>query len=1558
MSYREQTGGLTAHLKQFTSGDFQRASIEFFKALGYQSDRTININSVEDFKKLVDRNDLLNEENACISRWQSVHFLFQITEKEIHSGSGGTLSLGFAQPYERKDIRSYLFFAIKLGPRTDGSKVATRTELSKITRSINRLVPQPVLVLFLYDHSLSLAIINRRKNMRDATRDVLTRVSLIRDIDCIHPHRAHVDILERFSLHRLRAESESLRTFAHFDDAWKNLLSVRELRRTFYRELVAWFHWAKTEIKLARLPNMTPDTVSNRSRATKEFTVRLISRTLFAWFLKEMRLIPAELLELYGITDERRFLPKAPYNPDANSYYRGILQNVFFQALNRPMDQRRKSGPAAANDRTVTKPELKRLDYLGKNHLPEDFDYDLFDRIPYLNGGLFDTLSEDNASDTIEDGAFKIPNKLFYAKQEDGFMVNVGAGKRASNQPVEGLNRIFDRYRFTVSENTPLEEDVALDPELLGLVFENLLAEIDPDDTAAAKTARKASGSYYTPRQIVDYMVNEALHLHLRTQLEKSGATREDMQALTRLCYIASGEEDFSAIADRVVTVLERTRVLDPACGSGAFPMGMLHRMVDLLSRVDPDNERWKQRLLNRLPPGMREDAHSGMEGKSYNYLRKLGLIQENLFGLDIQPLAALIAKLRFFLTLIIEQEVNLNDRNHNYGLQSLPNLETNILCANTLKDEDHGLLEGPILSELRTIRKEYFQPQITRERRDELARKVGEKLATIFPGFAKKTKGIRPNGDTSLDREQIRWQQDAAWLAEWFKHASVASPFFNVETFFPELIEEGEPNPAPFHIIIGNPPYGGTTISNKIKSELCLGSKDPYGAFIARFMGANNRASPLAEGGVLAYIVSDTFMTIRTHRPLREQMLQHRIHKMIRVAGDTFKATVNCAVILCQRGAASDSHTCLMADLTNLSIHNHDQYERFLHILYQTEGAGAIIRRQNISNQTYAIFYYRQSLIQTNSNNPFFAAYPKLFALMNDTTAPVLFETIGSIRVPVRKVSFNGNDVRLIKLGDIAEVKQGLATGDNKAYLFQNPKARGSYRSIEEYRKFLLIEADLERIRSDETLRLDVIQHGISTNDSQSPRYFDGRYIVPYDKGGASESVEGWMPNYWVPTDYFIDWSEWAVHRMKTLTTRERNREKGRPGGRDSLASRFQNADSYFTDGITFSSRGIYAPTFRRNSGACYDKESSGIFAYKDTEEILGILASKVGKHHLKGFLQQTVSMDVDALKELHIPTDVTGIAAQVGSIIAHQRTNPRYDYASNEQLEIDWLVYRAYGLNEADIREVENWYARRYPKLAQAQRSALAGKRGLDESRLMARAVVNLYCDESRHLPHDHEPFMLLGLVSCPAKNVRDYHLELRKLARDHGLTDNYEIKWTHIRPGKLAFYEALVDWFFDKRDLVFRCLLLPDKQIVFERLPEDNQDLAYYRLYAHLLRSAFEPEKSYRTFIDKKDTRGGDKIREVRDWLQRDQDDSDGKAVQDIQQIQSHEARLMQLTDLFLGAVGAAHSENSLPKSKKAVVTKLADHVESPITWDTESLSDRFKIATYHDIDSLVS
>ena len=386
------------------------------------------------------------------------------------------------------------------------------------------------------------------------------------------------------------------------------------------------------------------------------------------------------------------------------------------------------------------------------------------------------------------------------------------------------------------------------------------------------------------------------------------------------------------------------------------------------------------------------------------------------------------------------------------------------------------------------------------------------------------------------------------------------------------------------------------------------------------------------------------------------------------------------------------------------------DRYSRFVELLGLARGVDFDEVKECVSNEEYGIYYYPQGLIRTNSNLPFFVASPKLFALMNDSNDPscmpkTINQEIGGKRVKVRKIEMNGKEIQVVKLGDIADVKQGLATGDNQAYLFQNPDARGNYRSIEDFREYLLTDEDLDKIRNNENLRLEVINKGISKDDPSSQRYFGGRYIVPYDKGGESDSLGGWMPNYFVPTNYFIDWSDWSINRMQTLTANMRDGSGG-----SKLCSRFQNANTYFQRGISFSDTGEYSPTYRLNCGSVFDQKGSTIISFFDFQILLGILTSKFCRFQVRAIINHTVSSHVDCQKEICISLkNLNNLIDLINSIIQKQQINPRYDYASHEQIEIDKLVYEAYGLNAEDIAEVENWYARRYPKLSQAQKANL---------------------------------------------------------------------------------------------------------------------------------------------------------------------------------------------------------------------------------------------------------
>ena len=249
----------------------------------------------------------------------------------------------------------------------------------------------------------------------------------------------------------------------------------------------------------------------------------------------------------------------------------------------------------------------------------------------------------------------------------------------------EGLFGYFSAYKFTIVENTPIDQEIALDPELLGKVFENLLASYNEETKT---TARKQTGSFYTPRPIVDYMVDGSLKAHLTTVLgTEHRMPKEDALAGLDILFAYTEKEcPFEGDeVDTLIRAIDTCKVLDPACGSGAFPMGMLHKLVYILAKLDPDNEKWKQTQLKKLNSvSMREDLERIFENNNDDYGRKLYLIENCLYGVDIQPIAIQLSKLRFFISLICDQKTNRN-KVQNHGIRPLPNLETKFVAADAL---------------------------------------------------------------------------------------------------------------------------------------------------------------------------------------------------------------------------------------------------------------------------------------------------------------------------------------------------------------------------------------------------------------------------------------------------------------------------------------------------------------------------------------------------------------------------------------------------------------------------------------------------------------------------------------------------------------------------------------------------------------------------------------------------------------------------------------------------------------------------------------------------------
>jgi adenine-specific DNA-methyltransferase len=913
----DQRETIIASLKAFDSQPLAEPARKLFATLGYQSDRRLPIATPAQFRAQLDpTNKLTDREREALDGLQSIHLLFQLSDAELTAH--GDL---FDDPsaVQTTKIESYLFFAADLP-----SGQYTRTALSTLVRAINKPLPMPALVLFRHGDSISIGIIHRRLHKRDQSKDVLDKVTLIKDIACADPIRAHVEILNDFVLANLDHEF-GVSNFVRLHEAWQKRLAAYALSNDFYREIADWYFWAHHQVDngAIRLPQHC-DTEQEKSL----FLIRLLTRVIFCWFLVEKRLIPTDLFRercLKSLLKE--FNPsKDPTKPDtAPTYYRTILQNLFFGTLNMPPEQRtfrEKRKPGEKYDQNYGITNLWRYETSFRN--TADW-LELAKRIPFLNGGLFDCLDDktgkkkdnfilDGFSDRADFGCH-LPNDLFFgAERTADLSKDYGEEDkrtaRSKKAKVRGLIEILSRYKFTIEENTPLEEEIALDPELLGKVFENLLASYNEDTRT---TARKALGAFYTPREIVSYMVDEALKSYLTTQVPRCKSALEDL-----FSNKATLKEIKPDTRDALIAAIGRVKILDPACGSGAFPMGALHRLVDLLQKLDPNNESWKRDRLAeaRRYRAMLENAGAQTEEikacdariadieKSFDsrfhaldFARKLYLIENSIYGVDIQPVATQIAKLRFFISLVVDQKVNM--KAVNLGVRPLPNLETRIVAADTLmpiEKTEIDLFSGEIdklRAELAAIRHEHFnarRPADKRKWRDADAEKRQEIGALLEREHAIPKKAARQLASWDpYDQNAFAHFFDSEWMfglpvGKVRIQGKVPSTLLGNFTFINDADGQSELTPtvphefeSGFDIVIGNPPYvmlqavgltGEQLDDWRIRYVSARYKVDLYQVFFE----ASVRL--LRPGGVLGFITPNSFLKNKFSASLRTFLL------------------------------------------------------------------------------------------------------------------------------------------------------------------------------------------------------------------------------------------------------------------------------------------------------------------------------------------------------------------------------------------------------------------------------------------------------------------------------------------------------------------------------------------------------------------------------------------------------------------------------------------------------------------------------------------------------------
>lgn len=1051
-------------------------------------------------------------------------------------------------------------------------------------------------------------------------------------------------------------------------DSIREAFSVEALTKEFYNELFDWYQRAVDEKSRITFPNDTSTDKDDRENIDVKI-IRMITRLIFVWFIKQKELVPNNLFD-------PEFLKSVLRDFDAQSsnssvYYNAILQNLFFATLNKAIKDENGEGRRFAH--LQNKRDIKSLyRYEEMFSIPEEDVIKLFADVPFLNGGLFECLDKAESLDgkrynydgfsrnatTFTNGTYKhrafVPNVLFFDKEN-------------------GLFSIFSRYNFTIEENSPNEQQVALDPELLGKVFENLLGAYNPE---TKETARNQSGSFYTPREIVNYMVDESLKAYLGDidfieNLFSDEFVRDETRA-----------KDYEEVAFKLLNI----KVLDPACGSGAFPMGLLTRMVDLLQKLTPE--------------------HSVRE-------MKLEIIEKCLYGGDIQSIATQISKLRFFISLICDCEKDASLPN--FGIPPLPNLETKFVSANSLISlktensgslnlEDEKLLE--LRKKLREVRHEHFHAKsanrksslrkLDEDYRNQIIHRLKEIASTpddqIIERNEKRIAQLRTERETyskPLWVEQDAGAQQMDLLG--FEPQKTQGTLFRVDAnkkhrdridseiakceraiaseqrkatphsdFEKKLHELASWNPydqnavssflepewmfgvKEFDVVIGNPPYistKGIKAEDKKLYENEFGfSDDTYNLFT--FKGLQL----CKKGGALTYITPKTFWTIQTKHNMRELILSYTIDYIFDTANPFEAVMVDTCIFQIIKQTPNEAHKVRFFDGTNnlttpiaynpikqkvyldsknsvifkpnyFNLKIHELYGQKVKDLYDTWW-DKIKTSRDIEKNKVELCKYRESLKPgditllgciTEGGQGLATANNGKYVAVRKTTK--WSKNILLSRPKKLDEAIKKYKICIPELSNFSDTKEYLASLSEKeiADLFDRLKEQYG-RDIfgQGYIYKLIDDTDIANVDS---LTEDEKVNGIDVSK---------KIYVPYDKGDKDGN------RWYLETPFAIAWSKENVQFLKT----------------DSKA-RYQGYTFFFREGLCWSDINTKKLKCRKKQKSIHDVKSMSLFSSSSLiseNYIITLINSTLISEYVDNFINNTQTFQINDARQIPV--------------------------------------------------------------------------------------------------------------------------------------------------------------------------------------------------------------------------------------------------------------------------------------------------------------------------------
>jgi len=937
---------------------------------------------------------------------------------------------------------------------------------------------------------------------------------------------------------------------------------IEVVTKEFFQEYRNLFIRTKLELdKILKNSQKVRQEFENKNINSVDFAKKLLGQITFLYFLQKKGWFGVKKGEQWG-KGSKDFMRKL-FNKEYGNYtnfYNDILEPLFYEALR--------------TDRTI-----------------DDHYYSKFNcKLPFLNGGLFDPINNYDWVDTeilISDALFSNSNKT---KNGD-----IG----------DGILDIFDRYNFTVNEEEPLEKEVALDPELLGKTYEKLNAiRADNFDEyyQVLRSGKKGEetkfnreyGVYYTPRQIVHYMCQESLINFLDTNLScnrkdiedfvKFGDSIQEIEEiyLEKQNLIENGELKSTSYESHIPKyikensiqidkLLAEIKVCDPAVGSGAFPIGIMHEIVKL------------RQLLS---------IFTGEQVKTYDLKRFT--IENSLYGVDIDPGAVEICKLRFWLSMIVDEE-------DFYNIKPLPNLDYKVVCGNTLIGFPENW-KSPISEKIEKLTTENFSetnPVRKKQLKTEIDKIIRERLENSEKSFGYK-----------ID--------------------------FDFRLYFPVVFNYKNG----FDIVIANPPYVSTKgideKDKKIFQQIYGFADDLYCHFYFKGMQL------LQENGILAFISSKTFWTIQTKKNLRELILKNKLLQLFDTANPFDTPMVETCVILVQKNSNTlDNYTFNYLDGTKS-------------IISPTIQIGSIEYYKNAPNQVffpindYNLKIYKQ--YGKKINELLNQWWDKIYTSKNIEKYKIELEEY--------RKSLKQGDMTLLGLiteggqglatgnnGRYIGVLEGTKWAENvkkqrpeKLLLASNFCREKGIKDKNDALYFLneLNEQEIRRLFDElkEKYGRDVFGQGwlyrivnyeeiadveSLTDDEKFNGIYDKKPFVPYDKGDKEGN------RWYAPTPYYIDWSRENVRVLQT-----------------DPKARWQGYQFYFREGFCWKDIGMDTLKVKIKEKTVNDVKSMSLYLIPKfvnlTRYVISVLNSNLFSHYQYNFINNTVSIQINDIRQLPI--------------------------------------------------------------------------------------------------------------------------------------------------------------------------------------------------------------------------------------------------------------------------------------------------------------------------------